>query len=85
MTRGLVAIVLLQGGGLAALQAASVSAGLPFAVVLLLGTFALIKGLLAEPRPRRAASWEAASCAGSGPERRTGDAPIRIVRVGLCE
>jgi BCCT family betaine/carnitine transporter len=36
------------------LQAASVSTGLPFAVVLLLGSFALVKGLLAEPRTRPA-------------------------------
>ena len=49
---GLVAIALLLGGGLGALQAASVSTGLPFAVVLLLAVFALIKGLLAEPRKR---------------------------------
>jgi BCCT family betaine/carnitine transporter len=49
---GLVAIALLLGGGLGALQAASVSTGLPFAIVLLLGTFALIKGLLSEPRTR---------------------------------
>src|SRR5919106_1045912 len=47
---GLVAIALLLGGGLGALQAASVSTGLPFAIVLLLGCFALVKGLLAEPR-----------------------------------
>ncbi|MDF2095978.1 BCCT family transporter [Aquibaculum arenosum] len=47
---GLVAIALLLGGGLAALQAASVSTGLPFALVLLLGCWALIKGLRAEPR-----------------------------------
>jgi betaine/carnitine transporter, BCCT family len=49
---GMVAIALLLGGGLGALQAASVSTGLPFAIVLLLGTFALIKGLLSEPRTR---------------------------------
>jgi len=49
---GLVAIALLLGGGLGALQAASVSTGLPFAVVLLLGGFALVKGLLSEPRSR---------------------------------
>lgn len=49
---GLVAIALLLGGGLGALQAAAVSTGLPFAVVLLLGTVALIKGLLSEPRQR---------------------------------
>jgi BCCT family betaine/carnitine transporter len=47
---GLVAIALLLGGGLGALQAASVSTGLPFAIVLLLGCFALVKGLLSEPR-----------------------------------
>jgi BCCT family betaine/carnitine transporter len=49
---GLVAIALLLGGGLGALQAASVSTGLPFAVVLLLGCYALVKGLLSEPRSR---------------------------------
>ena len=53
---GLVAIALLLGGGLGALQAASVSTGLPFAIVLLLGSFALVKGLLAEPRTRYAAA-----------------------------
>ena len=53
---GLVAIALLLGGGLGALQAASVSTGLPFAIVLLLGTFALIKGLLSEPRTRETES-----------------------------
>ena len=49
---GLVAVALLLGGGLGALQAAAVSTGLPFAVVLLLGAFALVKGLLSEPRRR---------------------------------
>ena len=47
---GLVAIALLLGGGLGALQAAAVSTGLPFTVVLLAGTYALIKGLMDEPR-----------------------------------
>lgn len=47
---GLVAIALLLGGGLAALQAAAVSTGLPFTVVLLLGCWALVKGLRSEPR-----------------------------------
>ena len=47
---GLVAAALLLGGGLVALQAASVSTGLPFAIVLLLACYALIKGLLSEPR-----------------------------------
>ncbi len=47
---GLLAAALLLGGGLLALQAAAVSAGLPFAIVLLVACFALIKGLMAEPR-----------------------------------
>lgn len=47
---GLVAIALLLGGGLVALQAMAVSTGLPFAVVLLGASYSLIKGLLAEPR-----------------------------------
>ncbi|MGM0561435.1 MAG: BCCT family transporter [Pseudomonadota bacterium] len=47
---GLVAIALLIGGGLGALQAAAVSTGLPFALVLLLGCYAIVKGLQREPR-----------------------------------
>jgi betaine/carnitine transporter, BCCT family len=47
---GLVAATLLIGGGLVALQAAAVSTGLPFALVLLLACYALVKGLLQEPR-----------------------------------
>jgi BCCT family betaine/carnitine transporter len=47
---GLVAIALLLGGGLAALQAMAVSTGLPFAIILMLGCVALVKGLLSEPR-----------------------------------
>jgi BCCT family betaine/carnitine transporter len=47
---GLVAIALLLGGGLAALQAAAVSTGFPFAIVLLLGAYALVRGLMSEPR-----------------------------------
>ncbi|HEU4986568.1 MAG TPA: BCCT family transporter [Rhizobiaceae bacterium] len=47
---GLVAIALLLGGGLAALQAAAVSTGLPFTIVLLLGCYALVRGLMSEPR-----------------------------------
>ena len=47
---GMVAVALLLGGGLGALQAASVSTGLPFAVVLLLGCVSLVKGLMSEPR-----------------------------------
>ena len=47
---GLVAAALLLGGGLAALQAMAVSTGFPFAIVLLLACWALIKGLMSEPR-----------------------------------
>ena len=47
---GMVAVALLLGGGLGALQAASVSTGLPFAVVRLLGCVSLVKGLISEPR-----------------------------------
>lgn len=49
---GLVAIVLLLGGGLTALQAMAVSTGLPFALVLLVACISIVKGLLSEPRPR---------------------------------
>ncbi|HSH47156.1 MAG TPA: BCCT family transporter [Halomonas sp.] len=47
---GAIAIALLLGGGLSALQAASVSTGLPFTLVLLVGCYSLIKGLMSEPR-----------------------------------
>ncbi|GAA3910290.1 BCCT family transporter [Halomonas cibimaris] len=47
---GGIAIALLLGGGLSALQAASVSTGLPFTVVLLFGCYTLIKALMSEPR-----------------------------------
>lgn len=47
---GLVAIALLLGGGLAALQAMAVSTGLPFMLVLLGACWAVVKGLLAERR-----------------------------------
>ena len=53
---GLVAIALLVGGGLGALQAAAVSTGLPFAAILLLACFALFKGLYSEPRGKVAAT-----------------------------
>jgi BCCT family betaine/carnitine transporter len=46
---GVVAIALLLGGGLGALQAAAVSTGLPFTMVLLVGTYGVIKGLMDEP------------------------------------
>ncbi|WP_325893434.1 BCCT family transporter [Grimontia sp. NTOU-MAR1] len=47
---GLVAISLLLGGGLGALQAMVVSTGLPFCIVLLMCAFSLVKGLMSEPR-----------------------------------
>ena len=47
---GLVAIALLIGGGLGALQAMVISTGLPFTVVLLLICWAILKGLMSEPR-----------------------------------
>jgi BCCT family betaine/carnitine transporter len=47
---GLVAIALLLGGGLGALQAMAVSTGFPFTIVLLLAAFATVKGLMSEPR-----------------------------------
>ncbi|MFA7521425.1 MAG: BCCT family transporter [Halothiobacillaceae bacterium] len=47
---GAIAFTLLIGGGLAALQSAVVAAGLPFTFVLLVGCYAIIKGLMSEPR-----------------------------------
>ncbi len=48
---GLVAIALLLGGGLAALQAMAVSTGFPFTLVLLAACYAIVRGLMSEPRP----------------------------------
>ncbi|MBB3066868.1 MULTISPECIES: BCCT family transporter [Limibacillus] len=47
---GLVAIALLLGGGLGSLQAMAVSTGLPFTLVLLGGCYAIVRGLMSEPR-----------------------------------
>ena len=47
---GAVAIVLLLGGGLGALQAMVISTGLPFTVVLLFMCWAIFRGLISEPR-----------------------------------
>jgi BCCT family betaine/carnitine transporter len=47
---GLVAIALLLGGGLTALQAMAVSTGFPFTIVLLLACVSILKGLASEPR-----------------------------------
>lgn len=45
VTEGVVAAALLLGGGLQALQTASITTGLPFAVVLLVMCFSLCRGL----------------------------------------
>jgi choline/glycine/proline betaine transport protein len=45
---GAIAAVLLIGGGLATLQTASVSTGLPFAFVLLIGVYSLYVGFSQE-------------------------------------
>lgn len=51
LIEGAIAIALLLGGGLGGLQAAAVSTGLPFTIVLVIGCYAIIKGLMSEPRP----------------------------------
>ncbi len=45
VTEGAVAAVLLIGGGLGALQTASIITGLPFAIVLIIMSYSLLKGL----------------------------------------
>ncbi|MCF4097529.1 BCCT family transporter [Maritalea mediterranea] len=45
---GIVAIALLLGGGLGALQAMAVSTGFPFTIIILLACVALVKGLMSE-------------------------------------
>ena len=47
---GAVAIALLLGGGLVALQAMAVSTGFPFTLVLLGACWAIVKGLMGERR-----------------------------------
>ncbi|WP_440996356.1 BCCT family transporter [Arhodomonas sp. SL1] len=47
---GAIAIALLLGGGLGALQAAAISTGLPFTLVLLAACYAVVRGLMDEPR-----------------------------------
>ncbi|EPC02242.1 BCCT transporter [Litchfieldella anticariensis FP35 = DSM 16096] len=47
---GAIAIALLLGGGLTALQAAVISTGLPFTLVLLAACYAIVKGLMSEPK-----------------------------------
>lgn len=50
LTEGAVAAVLLIGGGLGALQTAAIISGLPFALILLIMTVSLVKGLGEEKR-----------------------------------
>ncbi|QSS96774.1 BCCT family transporter [Psychroflexus sp. ALD_RP9] len=52
VTEGTVAAVLLIGGGLGALQTASIATGLPFAIILLIMCFSLYRGLNDEVKKR---------------------------------
>ncbi|MYL23209.1 BCCT family transporter [Halomonas alkaliantarctica] len=54
LIEGALAIALLLGGGLAALQTAALTTGLPFTLVLLVGCYAIVKGLMSEPRVGKA-------------------------------
>ncbi|WP_447529537.1 BCCT family transporter [Vreelandella sp. TE19] len=47
---GAIAIALLLGGGLTALQTMAVSTGFPFTIILLVASYAIIKGLMSEPK-----------------------------------
>ena len=49
LVEGFLAIALLLGGGLVALQSMAVSMGLPITIILLVGCIAIIKGLRSEP------------------------------------
>jgi choline/glycine/proline betaine transport protein len=48
LTEGAIAAVLLIGGGLGALQTAAITTGLPFALILIILMFSLLKGLKEE-------------------------------------
>ncbi|SDO16592.1 betaine/carnitine transporter, BCCT family [Halomonas shengliensis] len=52
LIEGALAIALLLGGGLAALQTAALTTGLPFTIVLLVGCYAIVKGLMSEPKAK---------------------------------
>jgi len=45
VSEGIVAAILLVGGGLAALQTATITTGLPFAILLLIMCYTLVKGM----------------------------------------
>ncbi len=44
LIEGAIAIALLLGGGLTALQTAVITTGLPFTIVLLVACYAIVKG-----------------------------------------
>ncbi len=50
IVEGLIAIVLLIGGGLSALQAGVTATGVPFAILMLVMCYTVYKGLSSEPR-----------------------------------
>jgi betaine/carnitine transporter, BCCT family len=50
IVEGLIAIVLLIGGGLSALQAGVTATGVPFAILMLVMCYTIYKGLRSEPR-----------------------------------
>ncbi|MCE0733549.1 BCCT family transporter [Halomonas sp. G15] len=52
LIEGAIAIALLLGGGLGALQTAALTTGLPFTLVLLVGCYAIVKGLMSEPKAK---------------------------------
>ncbi|WP_110673767.1 BCCT family transporter [Salinicola sp. RZ23] len=55
LIEGAIATALLLGGGLGGLQAAAVSTGLPFTIVLVVACYGIVRGLMTEPRQRKAA------------------------------
>jgi len=65
MLSGLVAVALLLGGGMASLQALTISVGLPFAFVLLLMCVGLLQGLRQEVGPVNPAPADPAAQSGS--------------------
>lgn len=55
ITEGAVAAALLLSGGLKAMQAMSIAAGIPYALLVLLMVFSIRKGLLQEKRKSKPA------------------------------
>jgi choline/carnitine/betaine transport len=73
---GVVAAVLLMGGGLVTLQTASVSTGLPFAIVLLVSVYSLYVGLAQEEFVEKAVQRAVSS---AEEEQRMQQAAISVV------